>query len=72
MNTLSYIYGQEEEIKIGEEYYFGQLWDGESGDAEQLLEDGCVSPDEENTVAFVVVEEAEDKLNTIVRVTDIY
>ena len=56
MKTLSYILGTEREIEIGQKYYFGQLWDGENGDASELLESGAVSPDEENAVAFDVVE----------------
>lgn len=71
MKTLSFNYASEEEIKIGEEYYFGQLWDGE-GDGEELLQSGSVSPDNENVVAFKIVEESDDMLRTIVKVTDIY
>lgn len=71
MKTLSYILGTEQEIKIGAELYFGQLWDGE-GDGEELLASGSVSPDEENVVAFEIIESAEDVLQTLVRVTDIY
>ena len=71
MKTLSYVLATEEEINIGETYYFGQLWDGD-GDGEELLEDGTISPDGENVVAFEVVEREEDILRTIVKVTDIY
>ena len=71
MKTLSYVLGQEREIEIGQEYYFGQLWDGE-GDGEELLESGAISPDEENVVAFEIVENADDPLETLVKVTDIY
>lgn len=71
MKTLSYVLGKSEEIKIGQEYYFGQLWDGE-GDGEELIESGTISPDNENTVAFEVLEKAEDLSQTVVRVTDIY
>ena len=71
MKTLSYVLGREREIEIGQEYYFGQLWDGE-GDGEELLESGTVSPDEENVVAFKIVENADDPLETLVKVTDIY
>lgn len=71
MKTLSYVLGQEREIEVGQEYYFGQLWDGE-GDGEELLESGDVSPDEENVVAFEIVENADDPLETLVKVTDIY
>lgn len=73
MMTLSYVLGNIEEIKIGQKYYFGQLWDGESGDASELLESGAVSPDEENVVAFEVLEEDPDDIcKTLVKVTDIY
>lgn len=71
MKTLSYVLGQEREIEIGQEYYFGQLWDGE-GDGEELLESGAVSPDGENVIAFEVIENADDPLETLVKVTDIY
>lgn len=71
MKTLSYILGQGREIEIGQEYYFGQLWDGE-GDGEELLESGAVSPDDENVVAFEIVKTADDLLQTVVKVTDIY
>ena len=73
MKTLSYINGREQEIEIGAELYFGQIWDGEDGDGEQLLEDGCVSPDGENVVAFEITEDnTDDILDTLVKVTDIY
>ena len=72
MKTLSYILGSsEEKIIINGEYYFGQLWDG-NGNGEELLESGAISPDGENIVAFEVVKRAEDILETIVRVTDMY
>lgn len=72
MKALSYVLGQEREIEVGQEYYFGQLWDGENGDAEELLESGAVSPDEENVVAFKVIEKSDNPLETLVKVTDIY
>lgn len=72
MKTLNYVLGRERKIEIGQEYYFGQLWDGE-GDGEELLESGTVSPDEENVVAFEVLEEDPDDIcKTLVKVTDIY
>lgn len=72
MKTLSYILGQEREIKIGKEYYFGELWDGE-GDIEELLESGAVSPDNENVVAFEILKPSTDEpIKTLVKVTDIY
>lgn len=71
MRTLNYILDQERKIEIGQEYYFGQIWDGE-GDGEELLESGSVSPDDENVVAFKIVKTADDLLQTVVKVTDIY
>lgn len=71
MKTLSYIYGTEQEVNIGAELYFGQLWDG-NGDGEELLSSGAISPDNENVVAFEVIASGKDILNTVVRVTDIY
>lgn len=71
LKTLSYIYGEEELIAVGEEYYFGQLWDG-NGDGEELLESGAVSPDNENIVSFEITKESEDLMQTLVKVTDIY
>lgn len=72
MKTLSYVLGEEREIEIGQKYYFGQLWDGENGDANELLESGAVSPDEENVIAFEIIENADNPLETLVKVTDIY
>ena len=72
MKTLSYVLGEEREIEIGQKYYFGQLWDGENGDANELLESGAVSPDEENVIAFEIIENADNPLETLVKVADIY
>ena len=72
MRTLSYILGREREIEIGQEYYFGQLWDGENGDANELLESGAVSPDEENVIVFEIIGNADNPLETLVKVTDMY
>lgn len=72
MKTLSYILGSsEEKIIINGEYYFGQLWDG-NGDGEELLESGAISPDNENVVSFEVVKKANDILETVIKVTDMY
>lgn len=72
MKTLSYILGKIEEIEIDKEYYFGQLWDGDDGDAEELLESGSVSLDNENMIAFEIVEKADDPLETVVKIIDLY
>ena len=72
MKTLSYILGSsEEKIIINGEYYLGQLWDG-NGDGEELLESGAISPSGENVVAFKVVKKADDILETVIKVTDMY
>ena len=72
MKTLTYILGSlEEKIIINGEYYFGQLWDG-NGDGEELLESGAISPDGENIVDFEVIKKADDILETVIRVTDMY
>ena len=73
IEVCSYVYGTHEFIEIGETYYFGELWDGEDGYGEELLESGSVSPDNENVVAFEIIEKDEDDLlKTRVKVTDIY
>ena len=72
MKTLSYVLGQEREIEIGQEYYFGQLWDGEDGNADEILESKSVSLDGENTVSFEIIENAENQLETRVKIIDIY
>ena len=69
MKTLSYIYGQEEEIKIGNIYYFGQLWNG-NGDYKLLLAIGIVGI-EDILVEFEVIEVHTDILKSIVKVTGI-
>ena len=72
MKILSYILGSsEEKIIINGEYYFGQLWNGD-GNGEELLESGAISPDGENIVAFEVVKKADDILETVIKVTDMY
>ena len=71
MKTLSYILGSKEEIVINKEYYFGQIWDGD-GNGEELLESGTISPDGENVVSFEIIEKADNVLETVIRVTDIY
>lgn len=61
-----------EVIKVGMTVRFGELFDGNTGDGEELLADRCVSPDNENVVAFEIVEEDEEWWDTLVKVTDIY
>ena len=73
LNPLSYVYGQNDTIEVGEEYYFGQLWYG-NGDGEELLESGAIAvyqDGEEFSVDFEILETAEDILQTRVKVTGI-
>lgn len=70
METLSYIKGTEEEIIIGNTYYFGQLWDG-NGDGKELLESEAISLDNENVIQFKAIETMEQIMDTLVIVTDI-
>lgn len=71
MKTLSCIYGTEEEITIGREYYFGQLWDG-NHDGQELLESGAIAvydgDGEFEVYDFEIVERAEDILQTKVKI----
>lgn len=69
MTTLNYSKAIEE-IVIGETYYFGQLWDG-NGDGLELLESGAISPDNENTIFFELIEPDEDIMDALVKVTGI-
>ncbi len=74
LRTESYVRGTEGEVKAGETYYFGQLWDG-NGDAEELLESraiGMIDDEGEDVIVdFKVVEADENILDTIVEVTGI-
>ena len=71
MKTLAYLNERIEEIEIGKTYFLGQLWDG-NGDGLEILESCSVSPDNENVVAFEIIEVADGGLQAIVRVIDIY
>ncbi len=65
-----------EEIKVGMEVRFAELWDG-NGEGEELIESGAIAvwdeqTESEDTVWFKIIKPAEDILNTLVRVTDIF
>lgn len=60
-----------EVIEIGVELKFADLWNGE-GDGKELLESGSISPDNTHIIGFEILEDNEDILNTIIKVTDIY
>lgn len=80
MKTLDYITGVRE-IKIGEEYYFGELWDG-CDNGEELLESGSIAIIDKDSleilddcfdvVEFEILETDEDILKTRVKVKDIF
>lgn len=87
MKTLGYLIGIRE-IEIGEEYYFGELWDG-NGDGEELLESGSIAvfdkekfeqgnlvPNEDylcwNNVEFEILKLNENLLDVRVKVKDIF
>lgn len=72
LRTLSYVGAVVEEIRVGETYYFGQLWDGD-GDGEELLESGAIAVYNEEAedwevVDFEIVEENGNLSETLVRV----
>ena len=78
MKTLSYINAFEEEIEIGQIYYFGQLWDGD-GDGLELLQSGSIAfynkeKEDYDIIEFELVDEIyeEDVLNTKVKIIDVY
>lgn len=80
METLSYYIGKEREIKIGEDYYLGQLWDG-SGDIEDIIDGNregsvWVGDDEDGMpviVAFTYEKlDPEEPMDTVVTVTNIF
>ena len=72
LRTLSYVGAVVEEIRAGETYYFGQLWDGD-GDGVELLESGAIAVYNEEAedwevVDFEIVKENNDLLQTEVKV----
>ena len=75
MKTLSFLCATEEEIEVGKEYYFGQLWDG-NGDGEELLNSKSIwLGDDENDMPviadFEIIENNDDILKTAIKVLDI-
>lgn len=63
------------EIKVGSDYYLKEIWD-EVGEAEDILESGCVAYYDSDIsdyviIDFEIVETNDDEiLNTVVRVTN--
>lgn len=69
MNTLAI-----EQIKIGQENYFSDLWDGNGGNSIgfELLQSGCIAIGSD-VVEFKVVDiDYNNPCNNYVKVTDIY
>lgn len=64
-------------LEVGEEIRFADLWQSDDGDAEELLDSGCVwiANDENDAPViadFEILEKDDEKLiNTLVKVTDI-
>lgn len=77
MKTFGYGMGTViEEIEVGEQYYFGQLVNGDE-ELEELLNSKCVAiydeeTEEEKIVDFKIIEENKDILQTVVEVIDIF
>jgi len=79
IKTLSYNGFFEDEINIGNTYYYGQLWDGNNGDGLELFRSGSIAVwDDEiedyKIVYFNALEELEentDILQTLVEVINI-
>lgn len=66
-------FGSEEEIQVGNTYFFSELWSGDH-DGEELLESGAIAvydeTEQEFKIAdFQIVERDEDILKTTVKVT---
>lgn len=61
-------------VETGKTYRFGYLFD--RGDEEEILESGSIYIGDENglpmVAEFEIVEQAEEIMETLVRVTDIY
>lgn len=70
MKTLNYIYGGIEEIKIENEYYFGQLWDGIGEIPEESYSHQVTDADWIN-YEFEILEKKENELDTVIRIKNI-
>lgn len=71
MKTFSYVGCEEEEIKVGEEYLFGQLWNG-NGNGEGLLNSGSIAIDIYNTLSFNIIHREDEIMDTLVQITGVY
>ena len=58
------------DLEIGMTVKISEIWDGEFGDIDEILESGTVSPDEENVVAFDILKN--DGIDSVIKITDIY
>lgn len=69
--TKLYVENLNRELEVGEVVRVYDIWD-ETGDLEELVESGSISPDNENVIAFEIVEENEEIGESLVKITDIY
>lgn len=70
VKTLSYIGIDEEEITKGEEYLFGQICRG-TGNVGRMLSNGKIHIDKGVEIVFEIVQQEDELLDTIVKVTDL-
>ncbi len=73
LKAIDYRVGYREDITVGCDYYFGQLWDGVSC-GEELLESGVIfiyQDEHYYEVWFKVIQESDNLCDTLVCVTKI-
>ena len=58
------------DLELGMIVKISEIWDGEFGDIDEILESGAISPDEENVISFDVVKN--DGIDSIIEIKDIY
>ena len=66
-----------EELEIGDEIRFGDLWQSDDGDPDEILDSGCVwiandKNDAPVIADFIIIwEDNDNSMNTIVKITGI-
>ena len=65
---------EERVVKVGDVVELRDIYEGESDDqfVEELLESGCLSPDNENVIAFKIIRRYSSVWLTDLEITDIY
>lgn len=68
------VWGEARVVKIGDKLELCNIFESESDDqfVEQLLESGCLSPDNENVLEFKVLRRYSNVWQTDLEITDIY